>query len=410
MAAVLVVTSLPWSTSATIAAIALWLIVLVPTLDLDMLRREVSTPAGLLPLLVFVLAAIGTLWSEGSWSERISGLLAFDKLLIIPLLLAQFRRSPHLAWVLGGFFVSLVVLLAASYFLAFAPGLAWRGQISGPGVPVKDYIAQSGFFVICIFGLLGFAAERWGTDRPRAIAALLLALLFLANIVFVSTGRTALVTAVVLLVPFAFRYLGARGLLLISCLAVVLAAVGWVSSSYLRARVTAAVDDIRAYRQLDTVNSVGLRLEYWRRASQFVAEAPLFGRGTGSILELYRRSATEGEGAAASVTVNPHNQVIAVAIQLGLVGTALLIAMWIAHLALFRWGPLVSWLGLVIVIQNIVGSQLNSHLFDFTQGWLYVFGVGIAGGAVRRARAGPLEAAADSGPGTASRPLGSVAG
>jgi O-antigen ligase len=27
----------------------------------------------------------------------------------------------------------------------------------------------------------------------------------------------------------------------------------------------------------------------------------------------------------------------------------------------------------------------NSHLFDFSQGWLYVFGVGIMGGMVLRA-------------------------
>jgi O-antigen ligase len=30
---------------------------------------------------------------------------------------------------------------------------------------------------------------------------------------------------------------------------------------------------------------------------------------------------------------------------------------------------------------------LNSHLADFTQGWIYVVGVGLAGGMVRRLRA-----------------------
>jgi hypothetical protein len=33
-------------------------------------------------------------------------------------------------------------------------------------------------------------------------------------------------------------------------------------------------------------------------------------------------------------------------------------------------------------MQNIVGGLFNSHLFDFTQGWFYVMGVGIAGGAL----------------------------
>ena len=34
----------------------------------------------------------------------------------------------------------------------------------------------------------------------------------------------------------------------------------------------------------------------------------------------------------------------------------------------------------MVVIQNITSSLFNSHLFDFTQGWLYVFGVGVCGG------------------------------
>jgi hypothetical protein len=33
-----------------------------------------------------------------------------------------------------------------------------------------------------------------------------------------------------------------------------------------------------------------------------------------------------------------------------------------------------------LVVQNIVGSLFNSHLFDFGQGWTYVIGVGVAGG------------------------------
>jgi hypothetical protein len=86
-----------------------------------------------------------------------------------------------------------------------------------------------------------------------------------------------------------------------------------------------------------------------------------------------------------------------VAIQLGLIGAAVLWAMWIAHLLLFRGPGLVEWIGLVIVVQNIVGSLFNSHLFDFTQGWVYVLGVGVAGGMVLK-RQSPKAAAGSAGP------------
>ena len=57
------------------------------------------------------------------------------------------------------------------------------------------------------------------------------------------------------------------------------------------------------------------------------------------------------------------------------------------HLLLFRGEGLVAWIGLLVVVQNIFTSLFNSHLFDFHEGWMYVLGVGVAGGMVLRARA-----------------------
>jgi O-antigen ligase len=80
------------------------------------------------------------------------------------------------------------------------------------------------------------------------------------------------------------------------------------------------------------------------------------------------------------VTSNPHNQVLAVAIQLGLVGTWLIVAMWVVHLSLFAGPGLVCWLGIVVVLQNFVSSAFNTSLFDFTEGWIYVVCAGVLGG------------------------------
>jgi hypothetical protein len=68
--------------------------------------------------------------------------------------------------------------------------------------------------------------------------------------------------------------------------------------------------------------------------------------------------------------------------------------MWLVHLLLFRGDGLVAWIGLLVVVQNIFTSLFNSHIFDFNEGWMYVLGVGIAGGMVlktgsREATLGP---------------------
>ena len=96
---------------------------------------------------------------------------------------------------------------------------------------------------------------------------------------------------------------------------------------------------------------------------------------------------------AAEASANPHNHILAVGIQLGFIGIAVLLAMWLSHLMLFRVSGPAGWIGLVVAIQNIVGSQFNSHLFDFTHGWAYVIGIGIAGGvALRQSARSDIEA------------------
>ena len=45
-----------------------------------------------------------------------------------------------------------------------------------------------------------------------------------------------------------------------------------------------------------------------------------------------------------------------------------------------------AWIGLMVVVQNAFTSLFNSHLFDFHEGWMYVLGVGVAGGTVLGAR------------------------
>src|SRR5271165_5523699 len=91
--AVGVAVSLPWSTSATAILVVLWLLAVLPTLPVDSVLREVRTPAGGLPVLLWILAAIGLAWADVSWSERLNGFGGFHRLLVVPLLLAHFRRS-----------------------------------------------------------------------------------------------------------------------------------------------------------------------------------------------------------------------------------------------------------------------------------------------------------------------------
>ena len=381
-----VAVTLPWSTTATAIFITLWLLTALPTMDVGMLRRELTSAAGLLPVALWVLAAIGMLWADVTWAERLGGLGKFHRLLLIPFLLAHFRVSARGVFVVYGFFASVLLLLVVSWGLAVIPGLPWRG-IHQTGVPVKDYIFQSTNFLICAFALIGYAGvEARARDWRSSLALIALAVVFLANIFFVIGSRTSFVVAPILLLLFGWRQFGWRGFVGAGLIGVLLGTAIWFGSPYVRERIDASLIELQYYRERNALNSTALHLEFLRKSVLFIEAAPIIGHGTGSIGEEFRHAALGQTGASAELVQNPHNQVFAVAIQLGVVGAIVLLAMWAAHLMLFAREGLMAWMGLVLVTNNIVSSLFNSHLFDFTSGWLYVFGVGVLGGMVLRER------------------------
>ncbi len=184
-----VAASLPWSTSATAILLVAWLVVVVPTLDWPSLRRELSTPAGGFPVLLVILGVLGTLWADVTWFERWKGLDSFFKLLVIPLLLVQFRRSDRATCVFSAYLVACTLLLLLSSMFYLVPGTAFLFTHDA-AVPVKNAATQSGEFVTCIFGLLYLAIDAFEQRRwPWMLGLLALACGFLANILYVAPDR-----------------------------------------------------------------------------------------------------------------------------------------------------------------------------------------------------------------------------
>ena len=383
--AVLIALSLPWSTSLVgIFATAL-LVSMAPFLDVEAFLQSLKRPICLLPIGLFVLAVVGMLWSDAPWGARLYAISPTAKLLVLPVLLFHFERSARGVQVLVAFLVSCALLLAMSWIVAFDPRLALRSGASY-GVPVKDYIDQSQEFALCAVALAYPVITLLRTKRTwLAVLLIAVSLSFVINMMFVIVSRTALVTMPILLAVFALLHLKWRSIVIILCAATVFAGVAWATSPHLRWTAETFVRDYRLYKEENVPTSLGLRLEYWKKSLRFLAEAPVIGHGTGSIRGLFEEAATGSKDlASADVIGNPHNQTLNVAIQWGGIGILLLYAMWLVHLRLFRGEGLAAWVGLLVVVQNIFTSLFNSHIFDFHEGWMYVLGVGIAGGMVLR--------------------------
>jgi len=385
--AILTAASLPWSTSLPAIFAAAMLVAMVPFLDVQAYLQSLKRPICAVPIAFFLLALAGTTWSDAPWGVRFYAVGPTVKLLMLPVLFYHFERSARGVHVLTGFLVSSALLMAMSFIVAFDPRLALKSG-AAYGVPVKNYIDQSQEFALCAVAL-AYPIITFLRAKRNSLAALLIAvsLGFVVNMMFVIVSRTALVTMPIMLAVFALLHLKWRSIVIILCVASIAVGLAWATSPHLRSTTATFLGDYEIYRKRNEPTSIGLRLEFWRKSLRFFADAPVVGHGTGSTRGLFEQAAQGPAGLASSEVIgNPHNQTLNVAVQWGAIGGAILCAMWLLHLLLFRGDDLANWIGLLVVVQNIFTSLFNSHLFDFHEGWMYVLGVGVAGGMVLKAR------------------------
>jgi O-antigen ligase len=384
--AILAALTLPWSTSIVAIFVLCWLGAVAWVMDWRAYGRLLTLPICYVPFALVGLALVGTLWSDAAWSVRLYAVSPTLKLLVLPGLFYHFERSSRGIWVFAAFLVSCALLMVMSWLVVMEPSLSLKapGEPGGRGIFVKNYIDQSQEFALCAVALIYPVIRLLRTSRFRqAVALSAVSLGFVVNMAFVTVSRTAMVTIPIMLAVFALLHLKWRTSLLIFGTLAILVGLAFAASPTLRKTTDTFVSDYQRYKNENIPTSVGLRLEYWRKSLHFFAGAPVIGNGTGSTLGLFQRAAAGAEDnyyATNQVIGNPHNQTFAVAIQWGTVGIILLYAMWLSHLRLFRSDDLVSWIGLLVVVQNIFTSLFNSHIFDFHEGWMYVLGVGIAGG------------------------------
>jgi len=380
--AMLVAAAIPWSTTATAALAVLWFIALAPIIHRADAIYNLRRPATALPLLLGAFAIASIAWSDGNSSDIVRGIKPFLRLMLLPLLFAQYRHSDRGIQVLKAFLASCSLLLLFSFATTIYPPL-WRED--NPGVPIRDQTAQSAEFALCFFALLYLGLRSW--QKANYVLGGILAicsLLFLYDMLFIATSRTELVILPVLVAMLFYRLYGLKSLPIAFVTIGLLGAIIWTSSSYVRGRIQHGVWELQQFEEFDRPTSIGLRLAWWRKSIDFVSRAPILGHGVGSIEGLFKESSAGKSGASGVAINNPHNQFFAVSIPLGLAGLAILLAMLWYHYALFRGDGWLPWLGAIVVIRTLVGSIFYSQLLDFTESWIYVWAVGVIGGSLAR--------------------------
>src|SRR5262249_44440312 len=148
-------------------------------------------PIFALPIALFMLAAVGMLWSGASWNERLHAVGPLVKLLALPGLFYHFERSARGKWVFIAFLISCIIMAVVSWIVAFNPDFTLKPVNERfCGVFVKNYIDQGQEFSLCAVALAYPVMLLW-KEQQRVLAGLLaaIALGFVVNMAFVIASR-----------------------------------------------------------------------------------------------------------------------------------------------------------------------------------------------------------------------------
>lgn len=162
------------------------------------------------------------------------------------------------------------------------------------------------------------------TNLKKTFSALLAYQLF--YLFFVNEERTAVIVFVVMAFVFLCRKLKFKQKLLMTLPAIALLVIVGFVSPVIKSRVITAANDIKLYQQGEVRSSIGLRAEYLLHSFQLIKKSPVWGFGTGSFAQEYKKTGGPTVEVGDETLGDPHNSYVHIQVQLGVIGLILFLA------------------------------------------------------------------------------------
>ncbi|SFN02254.1 O-antigen ligase [Formivibrio citricus] len=321
-------------------------------------------------LAFYGLFVLGALWSPEPLERIVWMLTKLRAYLCAPLIFAVFLLLPARRAFFWGLTLGTLASLVLSFAMAAIGKPFWQGMLNDWAV-FHSHTYHNYYLSLLVFGLLallvnGEIAGRW---KPVAWVVILLCTI---NILFMVQGRTAQVIFLLLLalIPVLWRWrLGLAAALLG---AMVLLPALYFSSAGLRTGVARVKADLALFEKDSRQStSVGVRLNFYRSALQMVAEKPLLGHGTGTIVSEFKRIAETNPDSLE--TRNPHNDYLWTAVELGLAGIVALLGMMTALVIQARRSARPEkWMCIGFALSMAASTLANSFFMDNITGLGFV--------------------------------------
>lgn len=336
-------------------------------------NRIIQNPGSIAALILFLLYAVGVLYSSAPLDESLHSLMKYQKLLFIPLVISILTIDKFRIYAVNGFLFCTVFVLAISY-------LKWLELFPHTDID-QGYSVFRGRIAGSIFMAYGMYLMLYQTKKHTnwlRYAWLFASILASINILFLVNGRTGQVLLIALLAWFTFEVWGLKTIKYWLAI-IILGGVLYQNTPNLsESRLTSIGQEIKNHNGTEQYTSAGLRLEFYKNTFTLIKQHPIFGGGTGSLKSEYRPLAIKQNLLMVDVP-NPHNQFLLTTQDLGIVGLLTLLTFWLVHWRMSYKLPNhfygYALRGLIITIS--IGSLFNSLLFDAGEGKFYCILAGV---------------------------------
>lgn len=346
-------------------------------------RRDAALGALWTPrILIAISVAFGAslLWTSADMPSALNTLVKHIKLVEIALLAVLVRSVAEARIGLIAYAVGQGFLLLSSWLLFVGVPIPWQAGSAIKYEVFSTYLDQSLMFATSAGVFWYLRGERlW----PRWVG-IGLAVLALVNTLLLLEGRSGYLVALTT-IALAVMWTLPRRLRLAALVVtpVVLLTGLTLGSATVHERVTKIFQESQNFAQTQHVaegDSSGWRLNAWMRSVQALQEKPLLGYGVGSwALEVKR---IQGSNADAIFGVgnhsNPHEEYLLWAVELGVGGALLLLALFLCMLRdAMRFTPEVQHALIGVVAATAVACLFNSALYDDLMGDYFCVSLGL---------------------------------
>ncbi len=324
-----------------------------------------NNPLATLSLAIVILAIVATLWSVAPWSNRLSAVHKYGKLLYIPFLLPLFLDKKWRYRCINAFLIAMFVTVILSIFKYY--NLVSIGSNPGVDWVFHSHVETSYFVAFSVFIL----ATRAFENRKLRWFNVLLILLFSYQEFFINEGRTGYIAYAVLLVLFCLQRLSLKGVLLSLVLTVLALFAMYHYSTSFRVRTNSTLHSLQQYQQGQAETSIGFRISFAKFSYHYLKQRPILGYGSGSFRYLYEHSPRiPGWGNRLNT---PHDDFLLTAVEFGLVGMLLLIYFYYRQWLMAKRLIDHRFIAEGLILSFVVVSLYNSFLYTAVTGYFYVF-------------------------------------